>query len=294
MALLMSIIISASRRTDIPAFYMEWFMTRIEKGFFEITNPYNGHISLVSSTPDNVHSIVFWSKNFGPFIHGGYDNILRKKGYHLFFNFTINSKNALLEPHVPPLSERLNQLAHLSSYLGASCIHWRFDPICFYCRDDEVMQDNCHDFRQIAESASACGVQTCITSFMDHYPKIRKRVRSLDGFSFVDPPDSIKLAKLREMETVLAPLGIRLHTCCEQPLLDQLPSGSEVSESACIPGDLLLKIFGGNLSLKKDKGQRIRQGCRCQMSVDIGSYSCHPCYHNCLFCYANPKEKSAS
>ena len=268
---------------------MEWFMTRIEKGGFDVTNPYNGRISLVTAMPEDVHSIVFWSKNFGPFIHGGYGDLLQQKGYRLFFNFTINSENPLLEPHVPPLSERLQQLAYLSDRMGGGCIHWRFDPVCFYRWGGGAIEDNLDDFGRIAEFAGGCDIRTCITSFMDHYPKIKKRLRPLDGFSFVEPLDSVKIAKLREMEAVLTPFGIRLFTCCEQPLLEQLPADSGIGKSACIPGELLLRMFGGNLLLKKDSGQRVRQGCGCQASSDIGSYTDHPCYHNCLFCYANPR-----
>jgi hypothetical protein len=84
------IVISASRRTDIPAFYMPWFMEQISKGVFEVVNPFNQHVSVVPAMADRVHTIVFWSKNFGPFIDHGYDQQLLELGYHLFFNFTIN------------------------------------------------------------------------------------------------------------------------------------------------------------------------------------------------------------
>ena len=81
----MKIVISASRRTDIPAFYMDWFMQQIEQGCFEVINPYNRKATVVTATPDNVHTIVFWSKNFGPFIEGGYGQMLAAMGYNLFF-----------------------------------------------------------------------------------------------------------------------------------------------------------------------------------------------------------------
>ena len=97
------IVLSASRRTDIPAFYMPWFMAQIEKGQFTVVNPFNRKESIVPATPDHVHSIVFWSKDFGAFIKKGFGQQLQKRGYYLFFNFTINSDNPLLEPHVPPL-----------------------------------------------------------------------------------------------------------------------------------------------------------------------------------------------
>ena len=103
-------IISASRRTDIPGWYTPWFLDRIQQGFFTIKNPYNGKMRRVDVRPEEVHSIVFWSKNFGPFIEGGHGQALAAMGYNLFFNFTVNSDDALLEPRVPPLKERLRQL----------------------------------------------------------------------------------------------------------------------------------------------------------------------------------------
>ena len=104
------IVISASRRTDIPAFYMKWFMQQIKNGHFEVVNPYNRHVSIVPATPDKVHTILFWSKNFGPFIKSGFGEKLRKTGFNLYFNFTINFKEPLFEPNVPDLEERICQL----------------------------------------------------------------------------------------------------------------------------------------------------------------------------------------
>jgi hypothetical protein len=93
------------------------------------------------------------------------------------------------------------------------------------------------------------------------------------------------------MERTLTAGKIDLRLCCEKEVLAALPSDSTVTESACIPNDLLVALFGGTLSLKKDTGQRIQKGCGCKVSVDVGSYHLHPCYHNCLFCYANPTSK---
>jgi len=107
------IVISASRRTDIPAFYMDWFMEQIKKEVFEVTNPYNRGKFIVPATPDKIHTIVFWSKNFAPFIKEGFGQKLLRMGYHLFFNFTINSDISLLEPWVPSLKQRLDQLRDL-------------------------------------------------------------------------------------------------------------------------------------------------------------------------------------
>ena len=103
------IVVSASRRTDIPAFYMKWFMVQIEKGRFDVPNPFNQRVFSICVRPDVVHTIVFWSKNFGPFIEGRYADRLEKIGYPLFFNFTINSGSSLLEPNILPLEKRLDQ-----------------------------------------------------------------------------------------------------------------------------------------------------------------------------------------
>ena len=282
------IVISASRRTDIPAFYMPWFMAQIEKGHFEVINPFNRKTTIVPATPDEVHTIVFWSKNFGPFIKENFWEQLQHKGYNLFFNFTVNSDVPLLEPRVPALTDRLAQLEFLSRQFSPAAISWRFDPICFYKAGNADTRNNLQDFAQIADSAAGLGITRCITSFMDDYPKIKKRISSIPDFDFVDPPLDEKKEVILDMEAALADKKIRLYTCCEKELLNALPDDSSVSQSSCIPNDLLERLYGGNLSLKRDTGQRVTAGCGCKVSADIGSYQQHPCYHNCLFCYANP------
>ncbi|MBW1833759.1 MAG: DUF1848 domain-containing protein [Deltaproteobacteria bacterium] len=282
------IVISASRRTDIPAFYMKWFMKQIKNGRFEVVNPYNRHVSIVPATPDKVHTILFWSKNFGPFIKSGCGEKLREMGYNVFFNFTINSEEPLLEPNVPALEERIRQLEYLCRNFDSGSISWRFDPICFYKTKDGKIHDNLNDFNYISSKASKYGIKRCITSFMDDYQKIRKRIAKIPGFAFIDPPIEIKSEIVLKMKDELSDKNISLHTCCEKELLSILPENSGITKSSCIPNDLLMKLFGGSLSLKKDSGQRTKNGCGCKVSADVGSYSLHPCYHNCLFCYANP------
>jgi len=282
------IVISASRRSDIPAFYMPWFMAQISRGFFEVVNPFNQRVSVVPATADDVHSIVFWSKDFGSFLDQGYGQHLRQLGYHLFFNFTINSDSPDLEPRVPPLSQRLGQLVQLSKQYGPDAVNWRFDPVCFYTKGRGTRRHNLDDFPVIAAKAAKSGISRCITSFMDHYPKIRRRLSTRPGFEFIDPPLSEKVTTILDMEARLAALNIQLFTCCEKDLIRALPATSSVTHSSCIPNDLLLELYSGRLSLKKDTGQRVKAGCGCKVAVDIGSYRLQPCYHNCLFCYANP------
>ncbi len=284
----MQAVISASRRTDIPAFYMPWFMDGIRRGYCHVTNPFNRRQSKVLLDLGHVHSIVFWSKNFGPFLEHRYGERLQAAGYHLFFNFTVNSASEVLEPNVPALPQRLRQLEELCRRFDPRAVNWRFDPVCFYATPGRGAGNNLGDFESIAGHAADAGVRRCVTSFMDDYAKIRRRVRRIPGMRFVDPDMAHKVAVIRRMHEVLTPLGIDLFTCCEQTVLDALPADTGIRPSSCIPGAHLMALYGGRVSLRKDAGQRVGGGCRCTASVDIGSYDRHPCRHDCLFCYANP------
>lgn len=282
------IVLSASRRTDIPAFYLPWFMKGIDRGYFDVTNPYNQRVRRIPADPDTVHTIVFWSKDFSRFLTQNAGETLQRRGYHLFFNYTVNSELPLLEPRVPSLDNRLDQLGELSRRFGPQSVSWRFDPVCFYRLGGEAVKTNLSDFLRIARRAGAVGIYRCITSFVDHYTKISRRLAPIPGLAFIDPPPDRKVDTLLWMNAKLRPLGIDLHTCCEREITDRLIDGSGIRESACIPNSLLVEFYGGQLSLKRDPGQRRRMGCGCQASVDIGSYRDHPCGHQCLYCYANP------
>jgi hypothetical protein len=286
------IVISASRRTDIPAFYMNDFMQDIRRGFFCITNPFNQKKSLIMATPDKVHTIVFWSKDYTNFIKGQFIESLQKLGYNLFFNYTINSQDSILEPSLPTLDHKLTQLEILARIVGREAIFWRFDPICYYRREDGKVCHNRHDFLKIADAISDLGIRYCITSFMDLYAKVQKRGSRVPGFSFLDPPLENKINILQEMAQKLKERNIDLLTCCENQILESIPLNSGIKASSCIPNHYLAKLYGSDLSLRKDTGQRIKLGCGCRVSVDVGSYRHQPCYHNCLFCYANPVELS--
>ena len=263
-------------------------MECIERGVFEVVNPFNRHVRRVCATSADVHTIVFWSKDFGQFLKHNYGHKLQKAGYHLFFNFTLNAPNAILEPQVPPLDARLDQLKQLGDQFGPQTINWRFDPICFYQFGDGKAQNNLGHLKSIAAEAAEIGIKRCITSFMDPYRKIQKRLTYLPGLSFIDPPLKKKRLILLRMEKTLSAKRIKLMLCCENEILADLPKNTSIRHSACIDNNLLTMLFSGNLAFKKDSGQRIQKGCGCKISVDIGNYRRHPCYHSCLFCYANP------
>ncbi|MFH1980712.1 MAG: DUF1848 family protein [Pseudomonadota bacterium] len=284
------IVLSASRRSDIPAFYMPWFMDGIHRGAFSVKNPYTSRCFTIPADTASVHSIVFWSKNYGPFLAADYARQLMDQGYHLFFNFTVNTPDALLEPGVPSLAARLSQMADIARRVTPAALQWRFDPIVYYRRTDGKIVNNIGAFEEIADVAAACGVTRCITSFMDHYPKTRRRWHGHPGSAFVDPPLAEKIAVLRWMTGLLTVRGMALYACCESGLLTDLPKDIPIAPASCIPSDLLMGIYGGCLSLARDRGQRRAAGCGCRVARDIGSYTDHPCFHNCRFCYANPAE----
>ncbi|MBC2704520.1 DUF1848 domain-containing protein [Desulfobacula sp.] len=288
-------ILSASRRTDIPAFYLDWFMDRIKLGFFNVINPYNKTIKKVEVSRDSIHSIVFWSKNYDAFIKAKAGEKLNELGFNLYFNFTINSESSLLEPNLPPLRKRLEQLNELASLFGPEKISWRFDPICFYeTGDNGSAKNNLSDFSIIAGQASKLGIKKCVTSFFDNYTKIRRRLKFLcqknhRSVFFTDPSMDKKTAVIHRMEKHLAATGITLSLCCEKELFANLDTDTRIRQNSCVDGNLLKTLFKGHPEIKRDYGQRSKQGCNCTKSIDIGSYEEHPCFHNCLYCYANPK-----
>lgn len=285
-------IISASRRTDIPAFYMEWFMDQIRSGYFIVKNPVTGISKKILVSKHATHTIVFWSKDFGHFFEMKAGQALSKAGFHLYFNFTINSQS-VLEPNVPALTHRLDQLKSLCETFGPDKVAWRFDPICYYqMGTQQKLYNNLSDFKAIAEFAASLGIKNCVTSFVDPYKKIDKRLIFLKAQHGLDLKIirvimNKKLEILNRMENVLRTYGIRLSLCCEREIIPRLDAGSEISENACINGRLLKTLFKGFPETKKDYGQRSQKGCKCTKSIDIGSYDDHPCLHNCIFCYAN-------
>ena len=283
-------ILSASRRTDIPGWYTPWFLDRIEKGWFSVTNPFNRQTREISATPEDIHTIVFWSKNYGPFLDLNAHRILMEKGFHQFFNFTVNTPSKDLEPGLPCLDDRLEQARTLARDLDPAQIAWRFDPICFYEKDGMPM-NNLTGFKNIARKLADVGISRCITSFYDPYKKVEQRARRLADkgnsyIQFIDPALETKQEVVGMLADFSASLGMDLFLCCEKELLDKKQLKGHVSSNACINGHLYKQLFGGDPDVRPDYGQRRKQGCRCTKSIDIGSYENHPCFHNCLFCYA--------
>jgi len=268
----MKTVVSASRRTDMPACYMDRLAECITRGYADVTNPYSGKVSRVDMRLERVHTLVLWSKDFGPFLRA--DRLFR--GYRLYFLFTVNDMPEL-EPHIPKLERRLDQSRELACRYGSERIGWRFDPVVFRSGGPVSSPDS---FVRIGEAMRSFGVRRAIFSFLDLYGKVRTRSERY-SLGLVDPPGEVK----REYAACLAGsadrLGMTLESCSET-LLDV----NGVRPGACIDGSLLSRLADEPATTVKDKGQR--DACRCSMSRDIGSYNDMPCPHGCLYCYANP------
>ena len=179
------------------------------------------------------------------------------------------------------------QLQNLCERFGPEHVQWRFDPICHYRNGDGPIRNNLDDFETIAGAAGSAGIGRCITSFMDFYPKIGRRLKSKPGLKFVEPTQEQQVRLLEHLQAHLRPYGMQLYMCCEKALLEALDPHSGIKPGSCIPNDLFMALHGGDLSCRPDRGQRTRKGCGCMESSDIGSYREHPCGHQCLYCYAN-------
>lgn len=268
----MRTIISASRRTDIPAHYYDWLLEGFERGEVEVTNPINQRVSVVSLRDEDVHTIVFWSKDYGNILR----DLDRWKQRSVYFHFTLNDCPEL-EPNVPPLDERLEQMRILAAEFGPERINWRFDPLVFW---DAGRRNNLAGFEPLAEQIGALGITRCTFSFMTVYRKTILRGKHL-GIVFHDPPLDQKREIAWQMAATAKRNGMLLLNCCIGGLegIDNLETGR------CIDGPLLARQAGEPCSTKRDKSQR--DLCGCTESRDIGSYWM-TCDHACWYCYASP------
>lgn len=268
----MKTVVSASRRTDMPACYLDRLAECIRRGCAEVANPYSGKISRVDMDPGRVHTLVLWSKNFGPFLDA--DGPFRR--YRLYFLFTVNDMPGL-EPHIPKLAQRLDQARELASRYGSDRIGWRFDPVVF---GNGAPVSSPDDFSRIGEAMRSFGVNRAIFSFLDLYGKVKVRDERF-SLGLTDPPITIKREYAASIARAAGRIGMTLESCSEEAL-----SVGGITRGACIDGSLLSKLAGEPAPLTKDPGQRA--ACRCTVSRDIGSYADMPCPHGCLYCYANP------
>lgn len=264
-------ILSASRRTDIPALYPEWFMNRLRAGEIMIPNPYNRKkITRIEVSPDTVDCIVFWTKNPEPMLP--YLKELDDMGYCYCFQMTITDYEEDVEPNVPSMADSIATFLLLSERIGKEKVDWRFDPILLnhkYTVDYHVEK-----FTQM------CGwlhgaTERCVLSFLDSYK----------GSLYLEPEPEDMQKMAQKLSKVAKDYGLPLFTCAERIDLEQFG----IRHGACIDKERLHSLIGYKLDLKKDAGQR--KECNCAESIDIGMYD--TCTNGCRYCYATKSLESA-
>lgn len=277
-------IISASRRTDIPAFYALWFMNRIRDGFLFVQNPFNSdNFFKIDLSPQKVEVIVFWTKNPQPMLT--YLDELNKRGYRYYFHFTLTGYPRILEPSVPPLEARLNIFKELSKKIGANKVIWRFDPIILsnITNEDFILRT----FETLSKELKHY-TRRVVISFADFYKKVIANLRKIEKegpikFYNINMDQVVKLSSyLSEIATKNA---MQIFSCAEKYDLSKFG----VNHGKCIDDNLIKELFGVALNLQKDKYQR--KECGCVQSQDIGQYN--SCIYNCVYCYANYNKKIA-
>lgn len=271
-------ILSVSRRTDIPNYYSDWFLNRIKEGYLYVRNPMNPHqISKILLSPEVVDCIVFWTKNPEPMLA----RLDELDGYDYYFQFTLTGFGNDIEYNVPPKKEAMIPIfKRLSRKIGRDKVIWRYDPIIFTNKYDP--EYHLKAFGQIAAELQGY-TSRCVISFVDRYTKNSKSLKALHAFSLTGN-DLITFG--REIALLAEKHDMKTATCAEA--VDLSPCGIE--HNCCIDRELIEKILGCRIKADKDKNQR--KECGCIESIDIGTYN--TCKNGCQYCYANYSQERVS
>lgn len=289
------VIVSASRETDLPRFYADWFLLRLGIGWCGWKNPFNGKLYKVSFA--DTRMIVFWTKNPRPMLERLAEvEALGFKNY--YFQFTLNDYDAeRLEPNVPPVAERIDTFKRLANKIGKERVIWRFDPLLL---SNEISMDVL--LKRIGNIGRQLKGYTekLVFSFID-IASYRKVQNNLAGFGVREfsPEEQVQFAK--GLADLNKEFGFELATCGE--LADLSEYG--IKHNKCVDDELMMRLFNDDAKLmefigaeydmfngwqimksKKDKGQR--KACGCIVSKDIGAYN--TCPHLCRYCYANSSD----
>jgi hypothetical protein len=264
------VIISASRRTDIPAYYSDWLLNRLKEHFVYVRNPLNIHqISKINLSPDVVDCIVFWSKNPKPLL--GKLQFLNEYAY--YFQFTLNPYDKDIEVLLPCKNEILETFKKLSDMISPSKIIWRYDPVLI--NKKYTISFHIDKFSEYAMKLK--GYTEKVTfSFIDFYKKITENIRFAEIGEITYEEKNIiadNFSRIAKESNIL------IDTCAEDIDLSQY----NISHARCIDDRLIAKIIGYNFIAEKDKNQRLE--CGCVGSIDIGEYN--SCSNGCIYCYAN-------
>jgi len=268
-------IISASCRTDLPAFYGEWFRRRLDAGFCKVANPFApGQRYSVSLRREDVDGFVFWTKHLTPFV-GVLDEVHRR-GFPFLVHYTINGYPRALESRVVEVERSIAQLRAVADAFGSRVAIWRYDTIILSTLTD--LDFHRRNFRRIA-AGLAGATDEVVVSFVQLYDKTRRNLDDAGrrhGFGWHDPSDDTKRALLADLATIATEQRLRLTLCTQPQLL--LPG---VFEARCVDARRLMELAGRPFRTRL-KGTRA--GCGCDESRDIGAYE--SCPHGCVYCYA--------
>jgi hypothetical protein len=266
-------IVSASYRTDIPAFYSAWFLRRLAEGSCRVRNPYGGATYEVSLREGEVDGFVFWSRNMAP-LAPHLATVRRRAPF--IVQYTLTGYPRALESSVIDATRAIAQISDLAASWGKRAVVWRYDPIVVTTPTPLAWHEG--NFQRLA-AALAGRTDEVVVSFASPYRKTQRNLAVAarrHGFAWRDPEPAEKCALLNRLAGIAAAHGMRL-TICSQPEL----VGQEGREARCIDADRLADVAQSAVAAK-EKGNR--PGCRCALSRDIGAYD--SCPHGCVYCYA--------
>ncbi|MBF0290709.1 MAG: DUF1848 domain-containing protein [Nitrospinae bacterium] len=269
-------VISASRRTDIPAIYGAWFMDKIEKGECRVMNPFSGKVDTVSLKLSDVDGIVFWSRNYRPMI----ENLkrLHDMGYRFYCQFTINGYPRFLERSSPAVSLAVKTAHELCGLFGPKTVVWRYDPIILTSATD--YEWHMKNISMIADGLNGA-TDACVMSFVDWYRKVDRNLNPVlqsRGLTADNPSAGEMKAFAIAMGDVARSRGLRIAACCEPDV-----EGHEIPRASCVDSVRLSQVTGKDL--RRLPPAPTRAGCGCRASRDIGAYD--TCPLGCAYCYAS-------
>lgn len=270
-------ILSVSRRTDIPAFYAEWFMERLRQKYVLVRNPFNAHsISRIPLSPENVDTIVFWTKNSKP-IHRYLDEI-DELGYKYYFQYTITSFKKDMEENLPDKKEIIKSFQTLSEKTGSEKVILRYDPVII--TSSYSIEYHIKAFEKLCRHLKGY-THKVIISFIDYYNNTYKNIKNHNVYN-ISNSDMEIIAE--NFSSIAKDNGLIIESCAEQIDLGRFG----INHGKCIDDELIEKITGYKISAGKDNQ---RNACGCIKCIDIGEYN--TCMHKCLYCYANINKDAA-
>ena len=261
-------ILNTGSRTDVPAYYSEWFYNRIKEGFVYTRNPYNPKlIHSYKLNPSVVDVLVFCTKNPEPMM----ERLDEINHFNQFWGITLTAYGKDIEPNVPDKHRIIECIKELSNRFGSHSVEWRYDPV--FLSDKYTKEVHLRSFEHIASKLSR-SIEVCVISFIDLY---QKTIKNFPGVNEVSLEDQIELIKA--FVEIGKKYNIRIKTCLENKILEEYG----VDTSGCLTQSVLERSLNQRLNIPKQN--LAREGCECLLGNDIGAYN--SCLHGCVYCYAN-------